>query len=279
MKDPEISAIQRAIREDPKIKTLLGILLAFVKMDRQAEEGSEQPGFTPDPERLSEGFPLADARLVPNDIEKLMERFSRLTGIILSEDPKGTDEIIRAYSDPKLFRNLLTGALTQEYQFPDGFGGSRAVTLLAANETLLSLLGPIRVNAERTGSLDKWVASYCPVCGAAAHFGLIEGEDGRLLLSCSRCFTRWRFRRMACPFCGEAGKQKTRYFTAENDPVHRVYVCETCKHYLKSVDVREKPMVFTRLEDLMTIRLDVIAKREGYIRDTVDLVSVLAMGA
>jgi FdhE protein len=279
MKDPEISAIQHAIGDDPKIKTLLGILLAFVKMDREPEERAGQTGFTTDPTRLSEGFPLADARLVPNEIEKLRERFSRVTGVILAEDPKGRDQIIRSYSDPKLLRDLLTGALTQEYRFSDGFEGSQAVALLAANETLLTILGPIRDNAQQTGLLDKWAASYCPVCGAAAHLCLIEGEDGRLLLSCSRCCMRWKFRRMACPFCGEAGKEKTRYFTVENDPIHRVYVCETCKHYLKSVDSREKPIVFARLEDLMTIRLDIIAKREGYLRDTVDLVSVMATGA
>ncbi len=97
-------------------------------------------------------------------------------------------------------------------------------------------------------------------------------------LSCSRCLTRWKFRRLTCAFCGESKPRNVRYFTAEGDIVHRVYVCDTCKHYIKSVDLREKETVFGRLEDLMTIRLDLVAKREGYVRDSVDLVSILAMG-
>jgi FdhE protein len=277
MKDPEITAIERAMRDDPKIEAFLDLLLSFVAIDRECSAAAAQPGFTPNERGFSEGFPLADARLIPDDIETSRECFNRLAGIILGQDPKGADEIISFYADPKSFRDLLSGVLTQEYQFPDTFGGSQPVTLLAANETLRYLIKPIKENAERAGLPGTWSSSYCPVCGAPAHFSFIEGDEGRLTLSCSRCLMRWTFRRMTCPFCGEAGKEKTRYFTVENDPVRRVYVCETCKRYIKSVDSKERVVVFSRLEDVATIRLDIVAKREGYVRDTVDLVSVLAM--
>ena len=221
---------------------------------------------------------MADDRLIPDDTEWLAGRFSQFVAAVLKGDPEGAAETGRVYAPNEASRALLSGVLTQEYQFPDGFKGSRAATLLAANETLRLLLAPVAASAERDGLLDKWAAAYCPVCGAAPHLALIEGDEGRRFLSCGRCFTRWNFRRMVCPFCGEAGKDKTRYFTVENDVAHRVYVCDTCKHYLKSVDTRVKATPFARLEDLATIRLDIVAKREGYIRDTVDLVSVLVMG-
>jgi FdhE protein len=279
MKDPEISAIEQAILTDPKIEGLLKVLQRLVRINREGPGGTRGAGFVPDESVLSDGFPLADARLLPDDIEQLQGRFSRFVGVLLEKDPKAIDEIVRFYTDGKVFRGLLSGVLAQEYQFPHEFGGPEPVVLLAANEALRWLLDPLREHAERTDLFRKWIASYCPVCGAAPHLCSIEGEDGRLFLSCSRCSARWKFRRMTCPFCGEAGKEKTRYFTAEDDPIHRVYVCETCKHYLKSVDLREKPIVFPRLEDIISIRLDVVAKREGYLRDTVDFVSVLAMGA
>jgi hypothetical protein len=277
MKDPEIAAIKRAMSDDPKIEPLLAILTGFVRIGGEDAGTQKQAGAAPDPGRLSEGFPLADARLIPDDVERLGKRFARLVSVVLEKDPKGAEEIVGFYGDRQAFRALLSGVLTQEYLFPEGFGGSRPVALLAANETLRYLLNPVKENAERAGFLDKWAASYCPVCGAAPHLSLIEGEDGSLSLSCGRCLTRWKFRRLTCPFCGETGREKTRYFTVENDPVHRVYVCDTCKHYLKSVDSKERPTPFARLEDLTTVRFDIVAKREGYIRDTVDLVSVLVM--
>jgi FdhE protein len=278
MKDPEVTAIERAIVDDPKIEDSLRILLKLVKISRQRHGGPEGSDFIPDGSRLAEGFPLADTRLLPHDMGELRERFSRLVGVMLEKDPKGTDEIIRFYGDEGVFRSLLSGVLTQEYQFPGAFTGSRHVTLLAANETLLPSIIDVRQEAERRDLFGEWAASYCPVCGAPAHLSLIEGDEGRLFLSCSRCLTRWKFHRMMCAFCGESKQRNLRYFTAEGDIVHRVYVCETCKHYLKSVDLGEKATVFPRLEDLVTIRLDLVAKREGYIRDTVDLVSILAMG-
>lgn len=277
MNNPEITAIERAMRDDPTVEPLLAILAALVRIGGDDKGVPGWEGVVPDSSRLSEGFPLADARLIPDDIEGLGKQFSRFVAALLEKEPDDAREIELFYSDRKTFRALLSGVLTQEYHFPDAFTGSRPATLLAANETLRRLLDPLNRSAERDRLLDTWSAAYCPVCGAAPHLSLIDGEEGRLTLSCGRCFARWKFHRMTCPFCGESGKQKTRYFTVENDPAHRVYVCDTCKRYLKSVDTKERPTAFARLEDLMTIRLDIVAKREGYVRDTVDLVSVLAM--
>jgi len=279
MKDPEITAIERAMRDDPSIEGLLKLLRNIVRINGESRQEPRGADILPDGRALSDGFPLADIRILPDDTGQLHERFSRLVGALLENDPQDIDVVTRFYADGKRFRGLLSGVLTQEYTFPDGFSGPQPIALLAANETLRRLLDPVKEYAQKADLMNEWTSSYCPVCGAAPHLCLIEGEDGRLFLSCSRCFTRWKFRRMTCPFCGEAGKGKTRYFTVENDTIHRVYVCETCKHYLKSANTKEKKVDFPRLEDLMTIRLDIIANREGYVRDTVDLVSILAMGA
>ena len=115
------------------------------------------------------------------------------------------------------------------------------------------------------------------MCGAFPNLSFIRGDENRLLLSCSRCFTIWQHRRVKCPFCGEVDSKKLRYFEAENDKVHRVYVCDTCKNYLKCTDQREKPVIYPRLEDLITLKLDFVAKRDGYIRETVDLVGMLLL--
>jgi FdhE protein len=277
MKDPQVAAIRRAMKHDPKINVPLGILLGLVTIGGERPGESRETSFSPDGNRLAEGFPLADTRLLPDDLDGLGRRFARLVRVILEGNRTGADEIVRFYEDRARFHDLLSGVLMQQYRFPDTFAGSGPVALLAANETLLGLLVRIGEDAERAGALGAWTAPHCPVCGAAPHLSLIEEEEGRLLLSCSRCFVRYRFRRLACPFCGEAGQKNLRYFTAEGDSIHRVYVCETCRHYLKSVDLKQRPTVFARVEDLITIRLDIVAQREGYVRETVDLVGLILL--
>jgi FdhE protein len=74
---------------------------------------------------------------------------------------------------------------------------------------------------------------------------------------------------MECPFCGNSDQEKMRFFSEEGDRVHRVEVCDVCKAYLKVVDLREtERAVVLFVENLATIHLDLVAKREGFQRDT-----------
>ena len=61
----------------------------------------------------------------------------------------GADGIIRFYGDRKAFRELLSGVLTQEYHFPEAFGASQPVALLAANETLRRLAAQVDHHCHR----------------------------------------------------------------------------------------------------------------------------------
>lgn len=104
----------------------------------------------------------------------------------------------------------------------------------------------------------------------------------------------WNHPRIKCPFCGETEQKNLRYFEAKEDETpeegdkdhlrnYRVYVCDTCKHYIKALDEREMPdtiskeSFYPRLEDILTIEFDIVARREGYVRETVDLVGLLLM--
>ena len=50
---------------------------------------------------------------------------------------------------------------------------------------------------------EHWLRGYCPTCGSRPAMAQLVGVDpGRLrLLSCGCCSTRWRYRRIGCPFC------------------------------------------------------------------------------
>ena len=113
----------------------------------------------------------------------------------------------------------------------------------------------------------NWQKAFCPVCGREPLMAKIEGEIGGKWLSCSLCFTEWRFKRIACPFCENEDQEFLRYFAAEDDEAHRVDVCDHCKKYIKTVDGRKPYSIRNMLvEHLTTLALDLVAEGEGYQR-------------
>ncbi len=112
---------------------------------------------------------------------------------------------------------------------------------------------------------STWSAGYCPTCGAEPLMARLESEVGKRSLQCGLCRTEWTFARIACPFCGSEDQDKLRYFGEEGDEAHRVEVCDVCKRYIKTVDVRKSGReAALPVENLATIHLDLIAQREGF---------------
>ena len=82
-------------------------------------------------------------------------------------------------------------------------------------------------------------SSTCPVCDARPQVAVLrpEGDGGKRFLLCSFCSTEWEFRRILCPMCGEVDHQKLPRYSAEDIAAVRVEACDTCKYYLKSIDM------------------------------------------
>jgi len=110
----------------------------------------------------------------------------------------------------------------------------------------------------------RWDHGHCPVCGGSPDFAALEGEVGERRLLCTLCDTEWQYRRVGCPFCGNEDSRSLGYFPTGTSP-YRLYVCEQCKGYLKTVDLREtwlrRPLPVDRI---LTVGLDVAAAQEGY---------------
>ena len=114
---------------------------------------------------------------------------------------------------------------------------------------------------------ETWDKNHCPVCGTLPHFARFEKEAGKRFLACPVCETQWSHIRFACPFCGDMPKEQT-YFTAEEFPYFRVYLCGSCKFYIKTAVEKElNEPVHPFIEDLITTQLDEAAIHEGYKRD------------
>lgn len=121
---------------------------------------------------------------------------------------------------------------------------------------------------------DTWHRGTCPVCGGNPTMAYLSKGAGRRRLYCSLCECDWFFMRIGCPYCANTEGAKIKYFTVDDDKRYRVYVCEVCKGYIKTVDhsasaLGEKPEMFW--EDAKTVHLDLIAMREGFINKSIEL--------
>ena len=59
----------------------------------------------------------------------------------------------------------------------------------------------------------------------------------RPLVLCATCLTVWPFRRVLCAHCGEEDERKLGYFQSPAYDHLRIDACDTCRHYLKTVDL------------------------------------------
>jgi formate dehydrogenase accessory protein FdhE len=114
---------------------------------------------------------------------------------------------------------------------------------------------------------DRWLKGYCPVCGSSPAMAYLRHDDGKRILWCRFCGTRWSFLRLKCPFCSNEDQSTLRYFFTDEDDPYRVYVCDKCKKYVKTIDQRklkEETNLDLAWEDLETLTLDVLAQKDGY---------------
>lgn len=116
---------------------------------------------------------------------------------------------------------------------------------------------------------NVWLKGSCPVCGGEPLMGRLEEETGKRHLQCYLCRTNWEFARLECPFCDNNDQKKLRYFFDEDNQHQRVDFCDECKNYLKVIDTRKAGTNISVIaENLATLPLDIVAKREGFTRDT-----------
>ena len=108
----------------------------------------------------------------------------------------------------------------------------------------------------------------CPLCGSRSLLGVLrpEGEGGKRFLLCSFCLQEWEFRRILCPTCGEEAEDKLPIYIAEDSPHVRVEACDTCKFYLRTIDLTKDGNGIPVVDDLAAIPHTLWAHEQGYSR-------------
>jgi FdhE protein len=115
----------------------------------------------------------------------------------------------------------------------------------------------------------------CPRCNSLPLLGVLrpEGDGGKRFLQCSFCSQEWDFRRILCAQCGEEVEEKLPVYIAEQFPHIRVECCETCKHFLRTIDLTKDGHAVPLVDDLAAIPLTLWADENGYKRIQANLFS------
>jgi FdhE protein len=131
-----------------------------------------------------------------------------------------------------------------------------------------AFLQPYAANL-RARSVTQWTgpAPYvCPLCDRKPGGGVLRplGDGGQRSLLCSFCLKEWEFRRIVCPGCGEEDHAKLPVYTAEEFQHVRVEACDSCRLYIKTVDMTKNGLAEPVVDEIASIALDVWAQSQGY---------------
>lgn len=111
---------------------------------------------------------------------------------------------------------------------------------------------------------------FCPFCGGAPSIGALkwagESEAGLRLLVCGLCGLEWNFNRIRCPACQEDSPEKLPVFRSDTHRSVRIEACETCRQYVKSIDLTIDARPIAEVDDLLSLSMDLWAVDEGYTR-------------
>jgi len=120
----------------------------------------------------------------------------------------------------------------------------------------------------RRSPVATGVQPHCPFCAEKPVAAVLrpEGDGGKRFLLCGLCFTEWEYRRLLCPNCGEEDKEKLPVYTAEEFPHIRVESCDTCRVYLKAIDLTRNGRAVPEVDELASVALDLWAAEHGYTK-------------
>ena len=81
-------------------------------------------------------------------------------------------------------------------------------------------------------------------------------------------------RRVLCAHCGEEDERRLGYFHAPDFDHVRVDACETCRQYIKTVDLTKLGLAVPLVDEVASAVLDLWARERGYTKVTPNLIGL-----
>ena len=195
------------------------------------------------------------------DVERFLDRAPSILRYAAESGPEALSAEARARQEdlPATRRTRLLVYWTGDQPSREDYL-SRAI-LRPYVETLRSVpVTPDRIHTQ----------GRCPFCGGLPWVGARrEGslmEGAKRMLVCGLCGGEWPFGRILCPSCLEQDPARLPAFTSPPHPTVRIEACETCRRYVKSIDLSEDARPIPEVDDLVSLSMDLWAAAEGYER-------------
>ncbi|MBZ5665708.1 MAG: formate dehydrogenase accessory protein FdhE [Acidobacteriia bacterium] len=141
-----------------------------------------------------------------------------------------------------------------------------------------AFLQPYAVSLREQANL-RWSGPtpfVCPFCRRKPGLGVLRplGDGGQRSLVCSFCLAEWEFRRIVCPGCGEENHAKLPVYTADELKHVRVECCDSCRTYIKTVDMTKSGLAEPIVDEMASIPLDLWAQKQGYAKLQLNLMQL-----
>lgn len=119
----------------------------------------------------------------------------------------------------------------------------------------------------------------CPYCLGKPQLSFLRttesgSEGGNRHLLCATCLSSWEFRRVVCASCSEERPTELQYYKSDDYDHVRIETCESCKQYIKGIDLTRLGLAVPLVDDIATAALDLWATEKGYAKTELNLVGL-----
>jgi FdhE protein len=269
-----IRHLEERERKEGKLPRVLEFYLKLLRVQDRIEQKLAprlQPGLDREAikRRIERGAQLIAFDELALDWPLLRETFAEIVAIFadyadlfsahseslreLKADAIVTEETVKAWFEKQRLRAKLSAR-----------GADKAILSAILHATIKPFLVSHAETLIDSIDQERWRRGYCPICGGSPDFAFLDKERGTRWLACSRCDTEWVFQRLQCPYCGTQDQNALAYFT-DDEGLYRLYTCQHCKSYLKTIDLRKtEGEVFLPLERLFTLDMDRQGREKGF---------------
>ncbi len=121
--------------------------------------------------------------------------------------------------------------------------------------------------------------SRCRICSRHPQVGVLrqEGDGAKRSLVCSLGQAHeWEYRRIVCPACGEEDVKKLAVYSTEKFPQVRVEACDTCRSYIKSVDLTKDGHAVPVVDELADHSIESMGRRPRLHETAAEFAGIVA---
>jgi FdhE protein len=202
--------------------------------------------------------------VLDRDVPRLAEGFRGVLRFAASSAPPDLAEIARARAaeNDEAFMARLGSAWSGDTD------GRSDYLSRAALRPYLEVLAAVKVRPDRAARAPG--ATGCPFCAGPPWIAARRAETGtdgaQRFFGCALCGTDWPGGRLRCPACGEDHPDKLPSFQTDRHPTARIEACESCRRYVKSLDLTLDGRLIPEVDDLVSVSMDLWAAEQGFTR-------------